>query len=389
MKQNNTIILTSCALLLVSLFSMDLYNPSLPVITHALHASQSIIRNLVIAYLFGAAVSQLFYGPLSDRFGRKPIIVFALCVCIIGNVVSVIATTAWVLLFSRLIVGLGAGGCTVISRVILRDTFHDRHHLTRAFAYFAMASTISPAFAPMIGGFLQTHFPWQSNFIFLNVITLMMLIAILILFTETIQNKLSHLNSKLFLQGYKTVLSNRQFLVYSVMSALTFSITIGYYTINPFIFQNDLGFSPATNGLFYIIYAVGILIGTNVTKACVKKYAPESIVKIAAHFLFGISIVVTTLNLFGLFNVYTVLIPTFFIAVFFGVQAPSLIALGIANFKENTGSASAMQGMIKMLGPAIVLLAFAGVHVSKQLPLSLFFLIVSLLNVSCLALIKK
>ena len=109
------VVFTSCMLLVVGLFSMDLYNPSLPSISQYLHVNQNTTRGLVITYLVGFSVSQLFYGPLSDAFGRKKIVIIALIFTILGNILTSLATSGHQLLFYRFLTGIGAGGCPVIS----------------------------------------------------------------------------------------------------------------------------------------------------------------------------------------------------------------------------------------------------------------------------------
>lgn len=129
------------------------------------HTSQALVKNLVIDYLAGVAISSLIYGPLSDRFGRRHIILMALSICIIGNACSIFAQTGNQLLRIRLLAGLGAGGCLTMARAILRDKFINKNQITRALSYFAMSSSLSPAFAPILGGFIQTMFCWQINFL--------------------------------------------------------------------------------------------------------------------------------------------------------------------------------------------------------------------------------
>lgn len=365
----------SCVILVTGLFSMDLYNPALPAITQAFRSSQSLIRNVVVAYLFGVAISQLFYGPMSDRKGRKPIIAFGLSLCLIGNVLSALSHSGLFLLIARFITGLGAGACPVVSRSIIRDSFEDKSQLTKGFSIFAMSSTLSPAFAPIIGGFIQAYINWQATFIFLSVLSLAVTISIIFSFKETAKKTTN--SSMSLIISYKHVLMNFQFLSHAIMSALVFTLSIGYYTISPFIYQHDLGFSASENGLFYVVYALGIFLGSTIANKLTTKIQPEKSLWLGICLMLFICIFMVFINLVGYFNVYTVIIPTFVLAISCGMTAPILIALSILSFSKAAGVASAMQGTIKMLGTGIVLALFGFVHFKSQLPMSSFFLIIT------------
>ena len=172
------------------------------------------------------------------------------------------------------------------------------------------------------------------------------------------------------------------------MSALVYAISIGYYTNNPFLFQTGLGLDASENSLFYILYAAGLFLGAKATSKLVKYFAAENLVKLAALALLVIAIIELIINLWGYFNVYTVCIPTFLLAICCGIQAPILIALSIQPFKQHAGTASALQGIIKMIGTAIVLALFTLIHIHSQLPLSIFFLVIALINLTLIKLAR-
>jgi MFS transporter, DHA1 family, multidrug resistance protein len=364
----------SCLILVTGLLSMDLYNPSLPAIAHDLNASQSLVRNLIVAYLIGLAISQFFYGFASDRYGRKPMVLIALIICTFGNILSVFSHTGEQLFLSRILVGMGAGGTSVISRAILKDAFSNKKALSKAFSIFAMASTISPALAPMIGGIIQQHFLWKANFIFLTIITFLSMLYISVFFNETLLKRESKAG---ILKGAKYVFSCFDFVCYSVMSALTFSCSLIYYTSSPFIYQNILGISARLNGFMFAIYASGVFIGAYSNRRLLDRYSSENILWGSLSVMNLTSLSMVVLNMLGIFNLFTMVFPTFILAISCGISAPTLISLSILPFNQSIGSASAMQLMIKVLGAAIVLFLFSIIHFRTQLPLSLSFCIIS------------
>ena len=386
MKHSVNAIFFSCLVLATGLFSMDLYNPALPAIVHALSTSQALIRNIVIAFLIGLAISQLFYGKISTYYGRKPILLIGLSLCILGNILSALSHNGWFLLFSRFITGLGVGAFPVMARAILRDSFSSKIQLTKAFSLFSMTSTSSPAFAPMLGGFISHYFPWQATFIFLSVLSALITFLVWLGFQETAIKKEdtedASVQNQTGIKCYIVILKNTQFLSYTLMSSFVFTISIGYYTISPFVYQEGLGISSARNGLFYIIYALGILFGANITNKLVNFYEPERVLLCGVVVMLFVSILMVFLNVFGYFSLYTVIIPTFILATSCGLISPILTSLSLLPFQSLIGVAGGIQGTLKMLASALTLILFAFLHIKTQLPMSLFFLILTLLIAS-------
>ncbi|WP_256125317.1 MFS transporter [Photorhabdus luminescens] len=225
--KSKLIIINSCVILVLGLFSIDLYNPALPIIKMALAITDNQAQSLVVYYLLGFAVSQIFYGPLSDKYGRIPVIIFSLLFSAVGNYLTSTAESFHTLSLFRLLTGIGAGGCPVISRAILSDTFRDKTELSKSLAIFSMASQVSPAFAPIIGGYITEYLPWKFNFIALAIMMLLGAIFVKMTLPETSPMRP---NSNGRLAGFRILLSDVNFVVYSVVSAVLFAITIGYFT---------------------------------------------------------------------------------------------------------------------------------------------------------------
>lgn len=353
---------------------MYVYNPALPAIARSLGETQHIIRNLVIAYIVGYSISQLFYGPLAAKHGRKIVIVYALGLCALANFISYLSFTGWLLWFSRFLAGVGGGACPVIARLIVKDNFHSKQQITRAFSVVTMASAVSAAIAPAIGGYLQSHLDWQATFGFLTVFCIVVLLFVLGLFKDKYIASPSNVP---VLARYREVLTNKIFIRYSVMSSMVFALSVGYYTISPFLYQDKLGISAKHNGLFYCIYAFALSVGIAITKHLAIKHAPERCQHVGVISIFVVCCISTLINLCGYFNVYTMIICTLFMGVAVGVAAPVFTALSLHPIKEHVGSATALQGCIKLFGVGVVLALFASVHFTSQLEMSLYFLCIS------------
>ncbi|PHM51199.1 multidrug effflux MFS transporter [Xenorhabdus sp. KK7.4] len=358
--KSKLIIINSCVILVLGLFSIDLYNPALPIIKIALSITNNQAQSLVVYYLVGFAISQIFYGPLSDKYGRIPIIVFSLLFSAVGNYLTSTAESFHTLSMFRLITGIGAGGCPVISRAILSDTFSDKTELTKSLAIFSMASQVSPAFAPIIGGYITEYFPWKFNFIILSIMMLIGVFFVKMTLPETSPMKSTNSGR---ITGFKILLSDVNFIVYSVVSAVLFAITIGYFTASPFIFQTQFNLSSSQNGYLFMIYSAGIVLGSWITNKWLSHSIPEKILKISLPLLlFFTAIALVLINLTNVLSIIFITIYSFSVGLGCGLSSPLLLGISLHGHPELSGTGSALQGALKMAGAAIVLWFFSSGH---------------------------
>ncbi|MCW7764250.1 Bcr/CflA family efflux MFS transporter [Photorhabdus luminescens] len=358
--KSKLIIINSCVILVLGLFSIDLYNPALPIIKMALAITDNQAQSLVVYYLLGFAVSQIFYGPLSDKYGRIPVIIFSLLFSAVGNYLTSTAESFHTLSLFRLLTGIGAGGCPVISRAILSDTFRDKTELSKSLAIFSMASQVSPAFAPIIGGYITEYLPWKFNFIALAIMMLLGAIFVKMTLPETSPMRP---NSNGRLAGFRILLSDVNFVVYSVVSAVLFAITIGYFTASPFVFQTQFGLSSSQNGYLFIIYSAGIVIGSLLTKKGLSHATPEYILKISLPLLLSFTVIALIfIHLTQILSIGFIIIYSFAIGLGCGLSSPLLLGISLHGHPELSGTGSALQGALKMAGAAIVLWFFSSGH---------------------------
>lgn len=169
-----TLTLTLGGLSMLGAFSIDTFLPSFPALAEDFGVPLAAVQLSLSAYLLAFAVMNLFYGTLSDSFGRKPVVVASLALFIAGSVGAALAPTfAWLVAF-RVVQGLSAGGGTVIAQAIIRDRFHGAD-AQKLMSHVSMVFGLAPAIAPVIGGYLHVHFGWRSVFVFLTLVALLLL----------------------------------------------------------------------------------------------------------------------------------------------------------------------------------------------------------------------
>lgn len=377
MKNNQIIIINSCLILIVGLLSIDLYNPALPEMAKVLKVTDAQIQSLVFYYLMGFSLSQLIYGPISDKKGRVPVIIFSLTVAAIAHFLTFFAKSFSTLSILRTLTGLAAGGCPVISRAILSDTFKNKIELSKALTIFSMASQVSPAFAPIIGGYISTYLKWNYNFLVLSI--LISIATLFVKYTLKETNTTSKSSRNTF-SNFKILLQDSKFITYSVISAILFAITIGYFTASPFIIQNEYRLSAKLNGYLFFIYSLGIVIGSFLTKKLLNYICPEKILKNSLFFLCFISASTVILNLvLDITSIICFLVYGFLIALGCGLASPLLLGLSLHSHSQISGIGSALQGTLKMAGAALSLLAFSHANTTSSTGLIIAFCLMSLI----------
>ncbi len=355
--------------------AMDFINPSLPYIMQSLSTTQAATKGLIITYLLAMAVAQLFYGTYSDNYGRKKALFLAFAIAIFGFLLSAVSNSIQMLYMARFITALGMAATPVISRALIVDVCHDHDSLRKGFSYFAMFSQISPAIAPFFGGLTQYLSSWQISFYVLAAVNLMSFIVLWNFMPETQQ--IPQYKKKL-LQQLKTYFELRKlpsFLLFSLLSSLIMSLTLGYYSLMPFIFHH-LGLNSIINGLMCIPYAMGLLIGALAMSTFLKRFESEKlfIYCLIINFLFlALGMIVS----FYFDNLWIITVFAFILGFLCGVTAPLSLTLAMQGFEVNRGAASAMQAFIRYFFCGIVLTLGNFLKISYLYQVLAIFLIIS------------
>lgn len=364
----------------VSIFSRDMTIPSLPAIASSLHSSDVLAQASLTICLAGIGLSQLFYGPLSDVFGRKNILLIGFSICLIGNIISGVVDSIILFLITRFLAGIGAGAGTVIARAIARDLF-DKSQLTKVLSYLSMSTTISPAIAPLIGGYLQSYFGWQSVFIVLSIVTFFSIWLIFFFIKESTQNTANahSIHWKGVLNNYSALIKNPWFLGHSLISAFAFASGIIYYLVSPFLFQKDLGLSPDQNGWIYILVAICYFLGAFITSRITKTISDEKTIVLGLYCctISAIFLILLALNYNSLLMI---VIPVSYNIIGCGIITPIANKQALHPFPEIAGTASSLLSAIRMIFTFTVGLIITAVGINSSFYMGVFLFILSTLG---------
>jgi DHA1 family bicyclomycin/chloramphenicol resistance-like MFS transporter len=344
-----------------------IFLPGLPSIAVELEIPRSVVQIMVPVYLAAFASTQLIIGPLSDKFGRKPIVLLGILLFTFASYLCANANDIQTLLLCRVAQATGACSTLVISRAIIRDT-SEGLAAAKAMSYVAIAMAVGPIMAPFIGGFLTGWFSWRATFLFTTLIGFVVLILISINLKETLPKemrnppKLSTLYS-----NYLELLKNKKFTAYSLITAFASGAMQAYVVSSPIIFIVLMGVSPEVFGFYVMVMPSLFVLATFTSRKLMDYISVDQIIIIGG--IFSCSGGVLQL-FFGISEVQT--------------PMPVLIAFAISNFgtglvlgncyasalnsvkPEIAGSASALGGFLHFGWGALITITLANIEMTSS-----------------------
>ncbi|MEO8400354.1 MAG: multidrug effflux MFS transporter [Gammaproteobacteria bacterium] len=363
--------------------AMALYLPSFPAIAKALTMSPAAIKNSITIYLIGFGVSQIIYGPLSDRYGRKPILLLGILIFCLGCFINIIAKIQTVFLFARLLQGIGCGSILTNGRSILRDCFCGRD-LASAASYASMGFAIGFGASPIIGAYLSQYLGWQADFIFLLLagFSLIFILGCWLPETRVALDDKSGFQQFLkdTLDDYKIIISHRVFLQLLLGGLFAYAVIIAYNVMTPFLIQNILGYSASTYGWLAVIVAVPYYTAASVNRELVKKFGTGPIFALGALLIIlsGAAMAITSLyaKIYLAYIIVPMMIATFGQALIFS----NTIAMALHHFSAAiAGKASALFSSLQIIIIGVFSAVMAILPDNNQLPLALVIVCLGLL----------
>ena len=341
--------------------AMNVFLPSLPGMARHFDTDYSVMQLAVSFYLAATAVLQLFIGPASDRFGRRPVILVCFAVFLVGTVAAVYAPTVEALLFCRLLQAFASGGL-VISRAVVRDTVGTTAAASQI-GYITMGMSVVPMVGPMIGGFLDELYGWQAGFWLSLAFGVVALGFAFFDLNETNHNRSDSLAAQF--SAYPQLLGSGRFWGYTLSATCTAGAFFAFIGGGPFIATEMLGLTPSQYGFYFGIISVGYMLGNFLSGRFAKVYGLNRMMLSGNVVAFSGMVLAIALFAGGIYHPLSLFGPVFFTGVGNGLTLPSANA-GIVSVRPHlAGSASGLGGALQIGGGA-ALSMLAGALITAQ-----------------------
>jgi len=357
------------ALVAFAPMSIDMYLPTLPALERYFSTDTASVQHTLASFFAGLAIGQLLYGPVADKYGRKPPLYFGLALYVIASAACALAPGIGSLIVLRFLQAVSGCAGMVVARAMVRDLY-DRQESARVFSILLMVMGIAPIVAPLAGGYLLAWFGWRSIFWVLALFGVACLVTVTWKLPETIPQDQPRIPLSNALGNYAMLLADRRYLGYALSGGFGQAGMFAYISGSPFVFIDLYGVPAHYYGWLFGLNATGIVAFTQANRRLLLKYDSDRVLDIGnlAGFLICIVLLATTVsNVAGLIGI---LVPLFFVVSLRGLTFPNASAGAMAPFPEKAGSASALLGSVQFAISALASAAVGVFHDGTAVPMA-------------------
>lgn len=329
----------------------NIYIPTLPAIAADLGTTPARVQMTLMTYFAGVAIAQLIYGPLSDRYGRRPVLFVGLTIFLVASGACAVVPTIDGLIVARFFQATGACVGQVIGRAVVRDLF-DREETASAMASITFAIAIAPAAAPVLGAYVHLWAGWRMTFVVVALFGLIVALAAFRALPETLPQRTSAAASGVgaMLTAYGRLLRSPAFIGYTLTSTCIFAALFAFVSDAPFIVINMLGETPQAYSLYSMITVVGFAVGSFSAGRVTPKIGIDRTIILGLCVLVAAALVMFGWAHWGTLSLASVIAPMNFVVLGMGLVFPNSTAGALSIHPEIAGTASALLGFLQMAG---------------------------------------
>lgn len=350
--------------------AIDMYLPAFSAIADGLNTNSGLVERTLASYLLGLALAQLFYGPIADRFGRKPPLILGLSIFTIASLMCAQAQSIEQLSLWRIIQAFGGAAGMAVPRAVIRDRLNTRES-ARAMSMLMLIMGVMPILAPLIGAQLLNLSSWRGIFNLMVAAGGLLLLATVFTLQESMpKERAQPLRPSHIARNYLGLYKHRGFIYFSLAGGIASAGMFAYIAGSPRVFIELLQVNPNYFGFYFGVNAAALIFTSQINAYLLQRHAPERLLAIAQTtqlFVVLIGVALTLANMLTLSSLMFVLIG--FMACQ-GFVNPNAAALALSSQGKRLGTASALMGTLQMLACALAGLAVSAWHSTTALPLT-------------------
>jgi DHA1 family bicyclomycin/chloramphenicol resistance-like MFS transporter len=331
----------------------DMYLPSLPDIARQLGASSAQVQLTISAYLIGFAAGQIIYGPVSDRHGRKPVLIAAIALYCAASLACALSTSIEMLIVARAFQALGGSGGIVLTRAIVRDIYSGAH-AGRELSVIGSVMALAPVLAPVLGGLIQTGFGWRMTFLALVGAGCAGAAVVWALLPETLNNRAAEpVSLPSMLRSYRIVGRNQAYLAYLSITSASYAGLFAWISGSAFVLQDLYGLAPFDFGVAFALGSVGYMAGSAIAARLVIRLGLDGVLGLGGcACAVGGLVMIGAVGL-GFVSSMSLVLPMAVYLAGLGMVLPQGIAGAMTPFPERAGAASSLFGFLQQTAAAV------------------------------------
>ncbi|MEH6442803.1 MAG: multidrug effflux MFS transporter [Oceanospirillaceae bacterium] len=360
--------------------ALNIFLPSMPSLTESLNTSYDIAQLTLTLYLVATAVSQLILGPLSDKYGRRPVILGGVFIYVVASLACAFAFNIEQLIIGRIF--QAAGGCAgiVITRAIVRDLY-DQQKATSILGYMTMIMAIAPMLSPIIGGYLDQWYSWRASFYLVSLFGFGLLVISATKLHETNHQLVSDMKLNNIFSKYKVLLVRRQYLGYVLGTSFGSAVFFAFIAGAPFYATQVLGLLPSEYGFYFIMVSCGYMSGNFISGRFATKLSGQLMLRIGSVVLVLGASVLVYFSYVGFSHPAYLFMPMALIACSNGIAIPNGMAGALSVEPKLAGTASGLAGFLQIILGAAATFVVGFVHDGTAIPMVVAMVVCALLSV--------
>ncbi|MEZ2349508.1 Bcr/CflA family multidrug efflux MFS transporter [Caballeronia sp. RCC_10] len=361
-RPDRRLILLLGALAACGPLSIDMYLPSLPSLAAAFGTSPAAAQTTLTSFMFGFSFGMLLYGPLSDAYGRRPVLLGGIALYALASVGCAAAFSIDALVFVRFLQALGAGAASVLARAIARDA-HQPTDAARVLSMLSIVTSIGPLLAPLIGGQLLLLGGWRVVFVALTLFGAVCAVTAFLRVPET-WPKEKRANAALgkSFAAYGHLLTDPVTWGHVLCGGMAFASMFAYITATPFVYIDYFHVKPQHYGLLFGLNIVGIIAGNVLNTKLVGRVGPIRMISGAAIVSVAAALVVALVALTGWGGLWSIVASLFFVVGVVGLLSANCTTELMHRYPRNAGAAAAVFGAMQLALGALASLAVGLFH---------------------------
>ena len=352
MKNSNTFILILALANASVVVGMGLITPSITIIKADFNLTSDMVQLILTVYIIAAGIGQLIFGILSDRFGRRPILLTGSLLFVLSSIVSVFSPNILLLLIMRTVQGLGAAACMSMARVIVNDSFN-KTEAAEKLSLITAIMVIFPLISLILGGFIAQTLGWVGTMYVFFIFGLIILTGSVYNISETKITKINNLNFSKITNSFLDVLKNSKFLTFTFIGSIQTGVFFSSFGFMPYEFAR-LGVSPLEFGFWLSFTGIGYFLGNILNRNYASKYGIEALIIFGSFFSFLSYFSMLILNLNAFTHPLYISIPLIIFGLGNGFTVANCIIGGVSTTGNNSGTATGIAGALQMSSGGLI-----------------------------------
>jgi DHA1 family bicyclomycin/chloramphenicol resistance-like MFS transporter len=358
------------ALVALAPLTMDIYLVSMPSMTEALGASTAQVQLTLSVYMFGWGLAQLVAGPASDRWGRRPVLLWGLGLFVIASAACALARDVETLIAARFFQAVGVAAVFIVPRAVVRD-LHAAERAGQMLSIMGMILSVAPIVAPLIGAQLHVWLGWQANFVFVAVYAAAALAYSATRLPETLRTPDPRaLDPRTMAASFATLLRSRVFLGYLLVASFSLGSLFAFLAGSAFVFVSVMGAGERGFAVLFGVVMIGSLLGGFLAARTVLRLGIDGLLRIATAVMLTSGVVLAALAWARVDHPAAVVVPMFVFMISFTMVMPQATAGALTPFPKIAGAAASLLSFCQFVVASCFALVVGLAYEGTQRPMT-------------------